>query len=285
MAKMSLECTSKWVLAVLLLAVSNATQSLAREASITIQTPNKTITFKRSELMAMADPMSLSVNDDATYKGKPISYTVVPAFKLFKDLGIKLDSTILFKCLDGFSAPISTKQLLNQSESEALAYVAIEDPKHPWPKLKSNSSATAGPFYLIWKNASLSKVGTEQWPFQLAAFVVKPSLQEAFPQIFPEPSASTAVQKGLKVFTKNCFACHTLNLAGDSKMGPDLNIPHNPTEYFKDEFLRTLIRNPQSLRHWPESKMSRFSEELLSNSDLSDLVAYLKYMSGRKVSK
>jgi mono/diheme cytochrome c family protein len=85
------------------------------------------------------------------------------------------------------------------------------------------------------------------------------------------------------VFEKNCSVCHTLNLGGDATVGPDLNVPYNPTEYMRVDALRLLIRNPQSLRRWPAAKMPAFETRLLSDRDLTDLLAYLRHMADRKV--
>jgi cytochrome c1 len=76
--------------------------------------------------------------------------------------------------------------------------------------------------------------------------------------------------------------CHTLNGQGTSQLGPDLNIPFNPTEYLGEKYLRQLIRNPQSLRRWPQSKMAGFSSKDLPDGELDQIVAYLRSMSGQK---
>jgi cytochrome c1 len=47
--------------------------------------------------------------------------------------------------------------------------------------------------------------------------------------------------------------------------------------------LRRLIRDPQSLRRWPAAKMPAFETRLLSDRDLTDLLAYLRHMADRKV--
>jgi mono/diheme cytochrome c family protein len=87
---------------------------------------------------------------------------------------------------------------------------------------------------------------------------------------------------GLCLFQQNCLACHRLNGAGDAQFGPDLNLPHNPTEYFQPTFLRQYIRDPQSLRQWPQARMPGFSTEVLSEQELDALLAYLGHMAGRK---
>ena len=96
-------------------------------------------------------------------------------------------------------------------------------------------------------------------------------------------SAHDPVRRGYAVFEKNCSVCHTLNLGGDATVGPDLNVPYNPTEYMRVDALRRLIRDPQSLRRWPAAKMPAFETRSLSDRDLTDLLAYLRHMADRKV--
>jgi len=57
----------------------------------------------------------------------------------------------------------------------------------------------------------------------------------------------------------------------------------NPTEYLHKAALRRLIRDPQSVRHYPRSRMSAFPKEVLSENDLDHLIAYLEHMAKRKV--
>jgi mono/diheme cytochrome c family protein len=87
------------------------------------------------------------------------------------------------------------------------------------------------------------------------------------------------------VFKRTCFACHTLNGEGDSKLGPDLNIPHNPTEYLRADLLRAFVRDPQSLRHWPQAQMPPFPASTLSDADLDAVLDYLRYMARHKVTR
>ncbi|MCY1377680.1 hypothetical protein D9M69_652650 [compost metagenome] len=53
-------------------------------------------------------------------------------------------------------------------------------------------------------------------------------------------------------------------------------------EYLGDDKLAKLIRDPQSLRWWPDARMSAIDEKTLSDADLKDLLAYLHHMAGRK---
>src|SRR5881392_899523 len=110
-------------------------------------------------------------------------------------------------------------------------------------------------------------------------------LAQRFPAIVPPPgiAADASVKRGFAVAVKNCLVCHTLNLGGDASVGPDLNVPFNPTEYLRADALRRLIRDPQSLRRWPGARMPGFSSAVLSDRDLNDLLAYLRNMADRKV--
>jgi cytochrome c1 len=59
-------------------------------------------------------------------------------------------------------------------------------------------------------------------------------------------------------------------------------LPMNPTEYFTDAGLRALIRDPRSVRVWPEQRMPGFAEENLSDEELGVILAYLSHMANRK---
>ena len=54
------------------------------------------------------------------------------------------------------------------AKAGALAFLAVEDPAHPWPPLP-NQKTSAGPFYLVWDHPQRSDVRVEQWPYALAS--------------------------------------------------------------------------------------------------------------------
>ena len=91
------------------------------------------------------------------------------------------------------------------------------------------------------------------------------------------------IRLGFAVFQKHCASCHTINGGGESTQGPDLNIPYNPTEYLRPEALRRLIRDPQALHRWPESRMPAFDRKTLPDRELAELVAYLRHMADHKI--
>ena len=80
----------------------------------------------------------------------------------------------------------------------------------------------------------------------------------------------------------NGLPCHKLNGAGASNVGPDLNLPQNPTEYFTSQGLHDLIRNPRAVRTWPALTMPPFPPDYLSDREIGLVIAYLKHMVGRK---
>ena len=254
----------------------------AVDSILKIQTFNRTIQYKRSVLLSRPEIKKITVQEDPAYSERKMIYTAIPVYTLFKELNISKNSTIVFHCTDGFSAPISQVRLLNEDPSKSIAYLAMESENEKWPPISPPQNLqTPAPFYIIWVNPEKSKIGREEWPFQVTRFEVKKSLQEVYPNLYPSDTNSKKLEtkRGLNVFIKYCFTCHTLNHEGEGKMGPDLNIPMNPTEYFSDLVLKKLIRNPQSLRTWPTSKMKGFNEKELSDAEISDLLIYLHEIS------
>ena len=266
---------------------SNAKKSenlIKSDPQLTIKVKDQVRVYSRTQMLQLSDVRQVTIENDPTYSMKKKTYTAVPVTTLFQNLKVDATQTLLFSCLDGFSAPISASRLLNSDPKESIAYIAIESSDQKWSSVKADKSQTAGPFYLIWEHPEKSKIVVEEWPYQLAGFEAKPSIQTQFPGTIPDPrlTAKSSVQQGYQIFMRNCFACHTLNGEGSSQMGPDLNQPYNPTEYLKKDFLFKLVRNPQSLRRWPQAKMPAFDKTSLPDEDLQKIILYLQHMSKRK---
>lgn len=256
---------------------------LENQAVLTIRYEGRARTYSLEELLHHKSAVILKLYDQAAYRGQVLKVIAVPITALFQGIPIAKDETIEFDTTDGFSSSLNQERLLNKNPAKAIAYLAIEDPQNPWQHL-GKSLKSAGPLYLVWENPQASKVSQEEWPYQLSSFTIKESIEKRFPAILPmvDVDNHSPVRKGFQVFLKNCFACHTLNGAGNSTMGPDLNQPYSPTEYFKESYLRLLIRNPQRLRHWDKAKMSEFSQESLSDQELDSLITYLKHMASSR---
>jgi len=233
--------------------------------------------YSLGDLLRRSDVEKVVITGSPDYPGSR-TYQAIRVSTLFKGIKLGDDSMILFQASDGFSAPISPSRLLNKLDRGSIAYIALEDPGNPWPVIKKNGKS-AGPFYLVWVDPEKSGISSEEWPYWLVGFEIKKSLKSEYPKIFPN---DPKVSRGFKLFLNNCFACHTMNRQGESNIGPDLNLPMNPTEYFKIEVLKKLIRNPQDVRHWPEGRMLGFDKDILSDQDIIDVISYLKHMSRSK---
>lgn len=253
----------------------------ARAAGLSIDLGHGAIHWSTAELLARHDLQSISIPADVAFK-RPMRYQAIPLADMLR--GITAADHLQFVGTDGFAAEIPAALILNQHGSKA--WLAVEEPTRPWPELP-DQHGDAGPFYIVWTRPQAAQISPEQWPYQLASIRKLDSVATRFPAIEPDPAlpSDSPVRRGLTVFQRTCFACHTLNGAGDAKLGPDLNIPHNPTEYLRADLLRAYIRNPQSLRRWPQAKMPGFGPRTLSDADLDDLLAYLQYMAGHKVSQ
>ncbi|MEO9077881.1 MAG: cytochrome c [Rhodanobacter sp.] len=229
-------------------------------------------------LLNRNDVRTIQVPADVAFK-RVMHYRAIPLRALLP--AIKPDDLLQFVADDGFAAIIPASLILNQQGS--TPWLAVEDPDRPWPALPGQHGH-AGPFYLVWTQPQAARVGPEQWPYQLASIRKLNTLEARFPAIVPAPSPppGSAVRRGFAVFQRTCFACHTLNGEGDARLGPDLNLPHNPTEYLRADLLRAYIRDPQSLRRWPQARMPGFDAQVLPDTDLDALLAYLRYMAAHR---
>ncbi len=250
----------------------------ASAAQLTLELDHTSKTWQTDDLLTHPQVQTVQIVDDVSYK-RTMSYRAVPLASLLP--GLKPESHLQAIALDGFAAELTAAPLLETRG--ARAWLAVEDPAQPWPAL-AEGKPSAGPFYLVWTNPQAGHISPEQWPFQISRIKQLKTVAERFPALLPDPklAANDPINQGFAVFQKNCLACHRLNGASDAQVGPDLNIPYNPTEYFGADFLKRYIRDPQSLRHWPQAKMPAFAASVLPDSELDLLVGYLKHMTGRK---
>ena len=252
----------------------------ANEPALTVTTAAGTMSFAPAALLALPLATTVTIPNDVAYRREMVFHAVPMAAVL---AGVAADQSVRFVATDGFVATLPASPLLARGEG-AVAYLAVEATDTPWPPLKAGDPATAGPFYVVWLRPERGAITQEQWPYQIARIEVVASLAKRYPMLLPSAglSARDPARRGYEVFAKNCAVCHTLNLGGDATVGPDLNLPYNPTEYMRVDALRRLIRDPQSLRRWPAAKMPAFSTKAMSDRDLTDVLAYLRHMADRK---
>ena len=226
---------------------------LTQAAELRLELPQGSRSWSTEQLLSHPQAQQIEIAADVAYK-RAMTYRAVPLAALLD--GVQPGDHLQAVALDGFAAELPAAPLL--ATQGARAWLAVEDPVQPWPALAAGKPS-AGPFYLVWQNPEAAQIGPEQWPFQVSTLRLLAPVAQRFPALLPAADAGAEVQAGFAVFQKNCLACHRLNGAGDSQFGPDLNIPHNPTEYFAGDFLRQYIRDPQSLRKWPQGRMPGFS--------------------------
>ena len=266
---------------VLLLPVLVPALARADEPTIAVTVGNDTRSFTRSGLLARPDAKTIQVARDIAYRG-PMTYRAVPVASLLAGTMLPRDSVIEAVALNGFVAQLPPDLLLNPDEHKAVAWLAIELAEHPWPPLPKKDES-AGPFYIVWTGAEVGSIRSEQWPYQLAKLVSQPSPLSRWPALAvnSELPSTDPVRAGQALFIVQCLTCHKLNGAGAAEVGPDLNLPQNPTEYLTPQGLHDLIRNPRAVRTWPAQTMPALSD-YLSDREIELIIAYLKHMAGRK---
>jgi mono/diheme cytochrome c family protein len=254
----------------------------SNEPALTVTTGGNTVSYAPAALLALPAATTVTIPHDVAYQ-HDMSFHAVPIAAVLP--GVRADETIRFITRDGFVASLPAAALLAVGDG-AIAYLAIEATDAPWPPLKAGDAATAGPFYLVWLRPERGAIVREQWPYQVVRIEAVAPLAKRYPMVLPAAtvSARDPARRGFEVYLKNCSVCHTMNLGGDSTMGPDLNLPYSPTEYMRPDALRRLIRDPQSLRKWPDARMPAFGAMVISDRELTDLTAYLRHMADRKAS-
>ncbi|MFG1357619.1 c-type cytochrome [Xanthobacter pseudotagetidis] len=256
--------------------------SARAEAVLSLKADGASRTYTVSQLLARPDAVSVTVPADIAYGGTA-TYRAVPVLSLLKEAGIPTDAPIQIRALDGFIAHYPPGLFSDGGPDGPRAFVAVEPHHAPWPKLKGKA-ATAGPFYIVWQNPQAGRVSSEHWAYQVASIesALDPLLKWPQIDVAPALAVDAPARRGLAVFIHNCMPCHQMNGGGESTIGPDLNLPMNPTEYFQPAALRQLIRDPAAVRTWPEQRMPGFDAATIPERDLSDLIAYLDAMRHRR---
>lgn len=221
--------------------------------------------------------------DDENLKRR-LTFKAIPLTALLRGMPVATGATATTAAGDGYVSHLPMRLLLADSADAPRAWLAVENPARPWPRLKGRD---IGPFRLIWtlpSGRAASVVNESHWTYNIVRIDINASAAERFAAIRPasDQPADGPVMRGFATFHRVCFSCHSLNRVGDSHLGPDLNVPYSPVEYLGDDKLARLIRDPQALRWWPDARMSAIDKKTLSDADLKDLLAYLHHMAGRK---
>lgn len=237
--------------------------------------------FTASELLARPDAVEVTVADDVSYK-QTKTYRAVPLLSLLPSVPEPFD-TLEARALDGFVAQIPLSLVRGAASGGSVAWLAVEPPGQPWPDLPGENVGP-GPFYLAWEGPEWSGVTQEQWPYQLASLTAVESPAHRWPQLAVDASLppDAVARRGQQPFVAACLSCHRLNGGGMAEVGPDLGQPMNAVDYMTPQGLRALVRDPKSVRTWPQQRMPGFSAQELSDAELDAVVAYLQHVAQRK---
>jgi mono/diheme cytochrome c family protein len=249
----------------------------AQSPALTVSGRGTTVTYSLPTLLGRPDVRNVTVNDPV-YR-RTMTYRAVPMAVLIKETKATIDDYVQARAIDDFSVAIP-ERLLGTDVGSVEAFLALEDPAAPWPPIPGKpDKESAGPFYIVWKLTPPATVSREYWAYRLAGLAVTDSPMKRWPALAvgPDVPANDPIWTGLDRFVEMCFACHRFKGAGEGEQGPDLGQPMNPVDYLQLPALKKLIRNPASLRRWPDQKMPGFDEAALSNSDLDAIVAWLSY--------
>lgn len=275
----------RWIAAPLMtmvLLTLAACPAWAAEPVLTIAIAGTERTFTRAALLARADAVTVAVPHDVAY-GRPMVYRAVPVGNLVAADQLPPDSVLEAVATDGFVAQLRADVVCGTDGNGAVAFLAVEPADAPWPPLPGKT-VSAGPFYMVWVNPAAAGIRSEQWPYQVARLSSAESPAKRWPQLAVDAAlpAADPVRAGQTLFVTQCMTCHALNRAGSGGMGPDLNLPMNPTEYVQPHALKRLIRDSRSVRVWPGQQMPAFTEDMLSDREIDLILAYLAHMAGRK---
>jgi mono/diheme cytochrome c family protein len=270
----------RWYFGVLFFLTTLSWAGSVAAADLMVDIGGRTM-LSSAQLLGRSDAVTIQVLDDASY-GRTMTYRAVPLRALLGTANLPADQDLQITAADGFVTNLPTNLIHAPGEGGAIPWLAIEPPGQPWPPTPGGKST--GPYYLVWTNPAASGVSSEQWPFQVDTLRLSPSWASKYPSlaVSDDVPVVSPIRAGEAVFARQCMVCHQLGGAGDAKVGPDLKMPHSPTEYFQPWALRAYIRSPASIRSWPDMKMNGFDQNALSDADLDAIIAYLGYMAGRR---
>jgi len=261
-------------------------QSIALE----VVTPAGTRRFTLAQLTRQLPAETVQVRQDPSYDRRPKRYTGFALERVLELAGLtpSPEEVLYFTAADGYRAALADAAAAGPVRG-FVAFRDLETAPRTWEPLGAGGKSPA-PFYLVWQDTSAAGDSSEvalqrPWPYQLVRIeAVDP--RRKYDRIYPQGIARTdPVGRGFRSFAidtrggDQCISCHSLNLQGGS-VGPELNVPRNITEYRDEATLIAFIRDARAFR--ARSAMPRY-EGVLSDGEIRDIIAYLRWMAGRKI--
>jgi mono/diheme cytochrome c family protein len=271
--------TAAAILLVLLL-IGSSVSIRADPPTLRVELGGEKRQFSATELLANPATRTIEIPQDGSYR-RAMRYQAIPLLELLQGLPADATHTVDARATDGFASQLPWALIVRGASGGAVAWIAIEDPAHPWPRLEGKPYS-AGPFYLVWEHPERSGIASEQWPYALASLIGDTDPLQRWPQLALDSSvpASDPARQGQAVYIVQCLPCHRLRGGGAGEQGPDLGLPMPVTAYFTAAGLRAVMRAPASVRTWPQQQMSGFDTASLSDADIDAVIAYLGRVTG-----
>ncbi len=208
-------------------------------------------------------------NREKRFRALPIAAVLAQGFAGQADRLVEAEFVLRAK--DGYTVAMRGSRLL-----EGGGFLAFEDVEVPGWEPIGPQRANPAPFYFIWSRKEQASLETHPRPWQLAAIEIV-RFEDAFPKTVPTGLAEADPGwKGFALYKEQCVHCHAINRQG-GRVGPELNVPKNVTEYRPVDQIKAYIKNPLELRY---SAMPPHPS--LTDENLDQLIAYLRAMSERK---
>lgn len=273
----------KYCIFTILLAVS-AEVSAADAPTLIFRKNDQVIKILNVNEIRQSKNGMVSVTVDNPTDSKIHTYDGISITKLLDQVfgsGWEKFDAIKFTSRDGYQPIIPTTSI-----TANFGVISIDEAgKQGFGELQRKNGETVdpGPFFLVWENLKNTRANTDlwlSWPWQITG-VELTSFAHEFPHSAPPNTAGRLAQKGFLAFRQHCIKCHTINGDGGN-VGPELNVPVNVTEYWKEKWLARFIADPQSVR--ANSKMISFYRDVENRQEnIESIIAYLKVMKDKKI--
>jgi hypothetical protein len=137
------------LIALVLLLIDPASRGRADPPTLLIDLGGERRQFSATELLGNPATKTIEIARDASY-GRPMRYQAIPLLDLLRGLPTDTMHTLEARANDGFASQLPWSLIARGASGGSVAWIAIEDPAHPWPHLRRKSSS-AGPFYHVWE--------------------------------------------------------------------------------------------------------------------------------------
>src|SRR5215831_15240416 len=116
---------------------------------LTITAGTVTNNFTAAELLSRTDLASVQIPPHVDYNVS-LTLQAVPLLNLLAAFPLERFDRLEASAADGFVAQVPLALIEAGKSGGSIAWIAVENPGHPWPKLPGKD-VSAGPFYLVWQ--------------------------------------------------------------------------------------------------------------------------------------